>query len=85
MMEPVEVDKSLLIFTNSDSDSSFEEIKEALISPLFLRQSFKKLSIILEIKNILLFSINNKKKFVKFLEKQTVEMTGLLKNLGVIK
>ena len=28
---------------------------------------------------------NPDKKFVKFLEKQTVEMTGLLKNLGVIK
>ena len=69
MMEPVEEDRSLLIFSNSESDNSFEEIKEALISPLFLRHNFKKLSIIFEIKKILLFSINNKKKFFKLLEK----------------
>ena len=42
-------------------DNSFDEINDALISPLFCEQSLKKLSIILFTKKILLFSIKSKK------------------------
>ena len=62
-------DNSLLIFSNSNDDNSFDEIKEALISPLFFEHNLKKLSTIFLTKNILLFLINNKKKFFKFFEK----------------
>ena len=69
MVAPIEEDKSLLMFSNSDSDNSFDEIKEAFTSPLFLEHNFKKLSIIFDTKNILRFSIKSEKKFFKFFEK----------------
>ena len=69
MIDPIEDDKSLLILSNSVSDNSFDEIKEAFTSPLFFEHNFKKLSIIFDTKNILLFSIKREKKFFKFLEK----------------
>ena len=53
------------------SNNSVDEIKEALISPLFFEHNFKKLSKIFLTKNNLLFSANNKKKFFKFFEKST--------------
>ena len=45
------------------------KLKNAFISPLFFEHSFKKLFIIFNTKNILLFLIKSKKKFFKFLEK----------------
>ena len=69
MIDPIEDDKSLLMLSNSESDNSLDEIKEAFTSPLFLEHNFKKLSMIFDTKNILLFSIKREKKFFKFLEK----------------
>ena len=64
-------DKSLLIFANSSVDSSFDEIIEALISPLFFEHNLKKLSVIFLTKKNLLFLINSKKKFFKFFVKSS--------------
>ena len=66
------------MFSNSDDDNSFDEIKEAFISPLFFEHSFKKLSTIFLTKNILLFLINNKKKFFKFFEKLSFSDNNLI-------
>ena len=65
-LESMDKESSLLIFSNSPEDNSLDEIKEALISPLFFEHNFRKLFKIFLTKNILFFIINNKKKFFKF-------------------
>ena len=57
------------MFSNSIDESSLDDIRSALISPLFLVHSFRKLFKILLTKNILFFLINYKKKFFKSFEK----------------
>ena len=44
IVDPIDFDKSLLISSSSVVDNSFDEMSEALISPLFLEHNFKKLS-----------------------------------------
>ena len=78
MIDPIEDDKSLLMLSNSESDNSLDEIKEAFTSPLFLEHNFKKLSMIFDKKNIRLFSIKREKKFFKFLEKLNFSDNKLL-------
>ena len=77
-VDPVDFDKSVLMSLSSVWDNSFEEINDALISPLFCEQSLKKLSIILFTKKILLFSINNNKNFWTFFEKFCYRLLNLL-------
>ena len=65
----IDFESSELIFLSSSEDNFLEEIKEALSSPLFFPDSFRKLKIIFFRKKILLFVTKIERKLVNILAK----------------